>query len=43
MKINQITDLEKISKIGEGAFGEVYLVKNKKDGAQFALKQISKK
>jgi serine/threonine protein kinase len=34
--------LSVLKKLGEGQFGKVFLVKNKADGALFALKCIQK-
>jgi serine/threonine protein kinase len=31
-----------VQRIGEGAFGEVQLVRHKKSGEKFALKKLSK-
>ena len=32
-----------LNKLGKGSFGKVYLIKSKKTGEFFAMKQISKK
>jgi serine/threonine protein kinase len=33
-------DFEKVMKIGKGAFGEVYLVRNRSTGRHYAMKRI---
>jgi len=38
--MSNINDFEMIKKLGEGAFGVVYLVKKKSNGQQFALKKV---
>lgn len=37
-----IQDFNQIKKLGEGAYGKVYLVKRKKDSELFAIKKIRK-
>jgi len=38
-----LDSFEIVSVLGSGSFGEVYLVKNKREGKYYAMKQISKK
>lgn len=39
-KESQLRDFEVISKIGEGAFGQVFRVKRKSDKLEYALKKV---
>lgn len=39
---NKIHDYEKIKKLGEGGYSEVFLVRNKNNGKEYALKVISR-
>lgn len=35
-----LRDFDVISKLGEGAFGQVYKVKRKVDGKEYAMKKV---
>ena len=39
-KTSCLRDFEVISKLGEGAFGQVFKVKRKIDGKEYALKKV---
>ena len=39
---SSLRDFEVLNKLGEGAFGQVFRVKRKKDGKQYALKKVNK-
>lgn len=39
-KQSSLRDFEVISKLGEGAFGQVFKVKRKADGKEYALKKV---
>jgi len=43
MEANQssLKDFEVINKLGEGAFGQVFKVKRKKDSKEYALKKVN--
>lgn len=41
-KGNRIKDFEVLSRLGEGAFGQVFKIKRKEDGEVYALKKIKK-
>lgn len=35
-----LKDFEMMKKLGEGAFGQVYMVKRKRDGQTYAMKKV---
>ena len=37
---SNLRDFDVLNKLGEGAFGQVFKVKRKKDGKQYALKKV---
>lgn len=41
-KLSCLRDFEVQSKLGEGAFGQVYKVKRKADGKEYAMKKVVK-
>ena len=40
-KLSCLRDFDVICKLGEGAFGQVYKVKRKADGKEYAIKKVS--
>jgi serine/threonine protein kinase len=39
-KLSSLKDFEVQTKLGEGAFGQVFKVKRKQDGKEYALKKV---
>jgi NIMA (never in mitosis gene a)-related kinase len=39
-KQSNLRDFEVLSKLGEGAFGQVFKVRRKADGKEYALKKV---
>ena len=37
---SNLKDFDVLNKLGEGAFGQVFRVKRKKDGKEYALKKV---
>ncbi len=40
-KLSSLKDFEVQTKLGEGAFGQVFKVKRKQDGKEYALKKVT--
>lgn len=40
--LNSLTNFYKVRKLGQGSYAEVFLVKNKNSGAQYAMKSYNK-
>lgn len=40
--ITSLKDFDFVSKLGEGAFAEVFKVKRKEDGLYYAMKKVNK-
>ena len=39
-KLSNLRDFDVVNKLGEGAFGQVFKVKRKADGKEYALKKV---
>ena len=39
-KLSCLRDFDVLSKLGQGAFGQVFKVKRKADGKQYAMKKV---